>query len=443
MPELVIVEGPHRGRHFKLPQGEILVGRDVANQLQLVDEKVSRQHFRIVREGEKCTIIDLNSRNGTFVNGIPLKNPKELSPGDEIVVGDSVILFSDEATSHPEEEISLVPQEETRITREIVLQQGEPEFLHLNRPDLSPQALIRANEYLSTLYEASRAINSIRELPKLLDRILDLVFEIVEADRGAIIFINPTTKELVPKAVRNRVAGDPNDPSDVAISRSIVRQVLEKGDAVLCSDISQDPRFRNEESVIAHKIRSAIYLPLRGREEILGVLLVDSLRSRQDFDQEKLRFLSAIGNIAGIAIENSRFHEDLQRENADLKNALILKHQIVGKSAAMEKVLDMIARVAPTDSTVLIRGESGTGKELVAKAIHYNSLRKDKVWVGVNCAALSPGLVESELFGHERGAFTTAVHRNIGRFEQANGGTLFLDEIGELSPDIQVKLLRV
>jgi transcriptional regulator with GAF, ATPase, and Fis domain len=178
-------------------------------------------------------------------------------------------------------------------------------------------------------------------------------------------------------------------------------------------------------------------------DRTLGVIYLDTQEPDVHFDKDHLQLVSAIAAITAVAIENARHFEWLESENRRLLADVNIEHSMVGESANMRQVYQVIAKVSPTDSTVLISGESGTGQELVARAIHANSKRAQQPFVAVNCAALAESLLESELFGHEKGSFTGAVGMKRGRLEIAEGGTVFLDEIGELPPPMQVKLLRV
>ena len=179
------------------------------------------------------------------------------------------------------------------------------------------------------------------------------------------------------------------------------------------------------------------------KERVIGVLYVDSSNTESQFTKRDLELLAAIAGLGVVGIENARQFERLSTENRQLRAEVSLTHDMVGRSAKMREVYQFVERVAASDSTVLIYGESGTGKELAARAIHKNSARKEQPFVGLNCAALTETLLESELFGHEKGAFTSAVSQKKGYLEVAEGGTIFLDEIGELSPVLQAKLLRV
>jgi transcriptional regulator with GAF, ATPase, and Fis domain len=184
-------------------------------------------------------------------------------------------------------------------------------------------------------------------------------------------------------------------------------------------------------------------VPLTVFEKIIGCIYLDTTNAASRFDEEHLQLVAAIAGISAVALENARRLQRLEQENLRLTQEVNLDHNMVGDSAKMKQVYQFLSRVAPKDTTVLIEGESGTGKELAARAIHRNSPRSAMPFVAINCAAIPEGLLESELFGHERGAFTDAVAQKKGRLEVANGGIVFLDEIGELAPALQVKLLRV
>jgi Nif-specific regulatory protein len=219
--------------------------------------------------------------------------------------------------------------------------------------------------------------------------------------------------------------------------------VLEQGLAVLGADVAGGSDLSGVESVVSSNVRSLLCVPLTVLQKVIGCIYLDTTDPASRFDEEHLQLVAAIAGISAVALENARRLQWLQQENLRLNTEINLEHNMVGESARMKDVYQFLSRVAPKESTVLIEGESGTGKELVARAIHRNSPRAGKSFVTINCAAIPEGLMESELFGHERGAFTDAVVQKKGKLEMADGGVVFLDEIGELAPALQVKLLRV
>jgi Nif-specific regulatory protein len=219
--------------------------------------------------------------------------------------------------------------------------------------------------------------------------------------------------------------------------------VLREGVALLCVDTKEDESLRDAESLVAARVSALLCVPLVIRERVVGLIYLDTSNPAIVLDEGHLQLLTAVGAIAAVAIENVQHLEWLQGENQRLHEEINLEHNMIGESPRMREVFRFIEKIAPTDATVLIRGESGTGKELVAHAIHDNSQRSTKQFVAINCAVLSEALLESELFGHEKGAFTGAVAQKRGRLEIADGGTLFLDEVGELTAATQAKLLRV
>lgn len=297
--------------------------------------------------------------------------------------------------------------------------------------------------YLNALVGISQEINSIQELETLLERILDIALQQLSAERGFILLQEGADQQLVPKAARNI---DPVKISEVAeISSTTVRKVISAQKPLLTFDALSDETFDATESVIMHRIRSIACVPLLLKGELIGVIYIDSQEQTARFNQQSLDFLSAFANQAAIAIENARLLESLRSENELLKgefHRIYSFKEIIARSKAMERVLQLMGKVLNNNSVVLISGETGTGKELIARAIHHNGPRNDNPFVAVNCAAIPENLLESELFGYKKGAFTGANSDKKGLIEVANSGTLFLDEIGEIPLQLQPKLLR-
>jgi Nif-specific regulatory protein len=300
------------------------------------------------------------------------------------------------------------------------------------------------------LYEVVRIINSTLNLEEVLNRVLDLAIRRVRAERGMILLLDPITSALRTRIVRN--IKDPEGGSRRS-PQSIVKEVIQSGQSVISADARADERFTESESVIAENIMSILCVPVVIRERIAGAIYVDHREARHLFSQKDLTFLEAFADQSAIAIENARLYEELESARARLsleneslrREVLVEKHldSVVGASEAVARIQFAVRKASSGHSTVLVRGESGTGKGLIARIIHNVSPRRNGPFIMFNCAALPETLAESELFGHEKGSFTGADRRKLGRFELANTGTIFLDEIGKVSLAIQAKLLRV
>ncbi len=295
------------------------------------------------------------------------------------------------------------------------------------------------------LAEIALVINTLRDPEVLLEKVLEIAMETLEAERGFILLKAPQYPEgFAIRAQRNFTEQQLGEI--VRISTSVVHEVLRTGQPVLVYEAQQDERYRKAESIVIQRIQSIACVPLRIKERLIGAIYLDSLSHRSRFTRESLPFLEAFANQAAVAIENAQLYQSLREENRWLRSEIQRLHGfegIVGQSSAMREVFDTMARVLDTDATVLIEGESGTGKELIARALHYNGERKHQPFVAVFCGSLPDELLESELFGHKKGAFTGALSDKKGLFEVADGGTVFLDEVGDLSPRMQTALLRV
>jgi transcriptional regulator with GAF, ATPase, and Fis domain len=223
----------------------------------------------------------------------------------------------------------------------------------------------------------------------------------------------------------------------------VAGQVLQGGEAILCNDVGEGGEAGASDSLVAQHVRSLLCVPLSIFGRMIGVIYCDTVNPAAPFDEEHLQLLMAVAGVALVSIEKIRRVELLAGENRRLRQELGGEFNMIGESAPMQRIYQRITRVAPSDSIVLIQGESGTGKELAARAIHAYSGRRENAFVAINCATLTEHLLESELFGHEKGAFTGAVSQKKGKIEVAEGGTIFFDEAGELPLSVQAKLLRV
>ncbi len=435
-PELEALAGPLKGSSFPLSDGETSIGREPSNLLPILDASVSRRHCVIRRESDQFKLQDLNSRNSTFVNGVPVTE-KVLVSGDEIKIGNSLFLFIQPGAYTGTAPSVEFDKEDTGGGSTIILRKQDARYLR-DLDKIAPTG--RTVRDLNALLRISKTANSVRGLEALERQVLESIFEVAPADRAAILLCDQGLEEYSSIFGWDRRTGA--NPA-VQVSRTIVSQVLQEGVAVLCNDIPAVEAFSDTQSVLDRHIRSVLAVPLEVFDRVLGVIYLDASDPQVRFDEDHLQLLTAIGSIAASALDNAKRMEWLEEENRRLQAEINVEHNMVGESARMRDVYQFIGRVASSDSTVLIFGESGTGKELVARAIHQNSGRANKPCVAINCAALAETLLESEMFGHEKGAFTGAVAQKKGKLEVAEGGTVFLDEIGELAPSLQAKMLRV
>jgi transcriptional regulator with GAF, ATPase, and Fis domain len=439
-PRLLVIAGPSKDSTIPLPDGEAALGRDPNNAVAVADASVSRKHCLLRRDEDgRFRIKDLDSRNGTLVNGLAVKE-QWLHHGDEIATGDSVFLFllEEEDLPLPAGRVEFDDSHPTAETK--VIHPKEVVYLHPDRLLKELPATSQVARNLNALLKISRVVHAIRDLEELQAQLLDLIFEVVPACRGAILLAEGAKLEFSCLYARTRRAGQ---PQLVRVSRTIARHVMEQNVAILGVDVPASGTLREVESLAQSDVRSLLCVPLTVFQRVIGCIYLDSTNSASRFQEDHLQLLAAIAGISAVALDNARRLQWLEQENQRLTTEVRQEQSLVGEGPRMKEIFQFLARVAPTDSTVLIEGESGTGKELAARALYRNSKRGGKQFVAINCAAIPETLLESDLFGHERGAFTGAAVQKKGRLEVADGGVVFLDEIGELAPALQVKLLRV
>ena len=437
-PRLVAISGPLEGAVFALSDGETWIGRDPANHICLAEPLVSRKHCRIRQEENSFRLYDDGSSNGTSINEVPVRE-RLLAEGDRIKIGDSQFLFLISEAESLSLKNQVVIDEDQVITRTtVLLPQTEAVYLQHDRVATLATSSRLANN-LNALLKISRTISLIRPMAELQQRLLELIFEVIPADSGAIILSkNIVHTDSFAWLNRNQNTGEP-----LHVSRTVVERVMREKVAILSNDVAENLSLKGVSSILRSRVQSLLCVPLALFEIILGVIYLDSKNKDVKFDEDHLQLLTAIAGIAAVAFDNARHIESLESETRRLQSELTQGHDLIGESAPMRTVYQLISKVAPSDSTVLIRGESGTGKELAARAIHNLGLRSKGPFIAINCAGLSDTLLESDLFGHEKGAFTGAVTQKKGKLEVANGGTVFLDELGELPLPLQAKLLRV
>ena len=297
---------------------------------------------------------------------------------------------------------------------------------------------------LRLLYKVSHELTTEHDVKVLLDRVLGNLLTVYPAERVVVAIKNETPKGIVVDAVRyHNVEADDAE----ALSRGIIRRVIETNEPVLSIDAQIDERLNQYQSVIDYHIRSVLCVPLfHVKEGVIGALYVDHRGISNAFSEEDQTFLQAFANLVGVALVNAKVYEQLEEKAQYFQQQVerrYLLDDLVGQSDVMQAIYRLIERAAKSNIPVLVQGETGTGKELAARAIHYNSTRKDQRFLSQNCATLSPELLQSELFGHKKGAFTGATEDHKGIFEAAGGGTVFLDEIADAPPQLQRSLLRV
>lgn len=471
---LVIREGSKWTDVFRLVEGEsITVGRAPTNAIVVKDERCSRNHAEVFQSQGLWTLRDLDSRNGTLVDGKRIQGDYSLQAGDVVRIGNSQLAFvHDLSQAFPDSHTLLRTAQavdsvsdgrggSTDLDDESVLETYEPTTITHRRNqsrfleppeeedvDLSIPKVGRAAANLCRLaFELAKA----PDVVSLAHVALDGLFEGTQVDAGAVLLrtrIKTGKKSLDNLEVISSRSDSPHRYHRV--SQFLASTVMRDGQAVLARNVMDDSQLGSRDSKGDILATSVICAPIRRDGKVLGVIHLYSTDASRPTDPDDLEFTLAVADTLAVAMENLGKQQELAEnlnlirdENVQLRERLGVQSEIIGTSELMNQVAQEIARAAPSRATVLIRGESGVGKELVARAVHYSSPRRKGPFVCLNCAALSETLLESELFGHEKGAFTGATERKIGKFESADKGTLMLDEIGEMNANLQAKFLRV
>jgi transcriptional regulator with GAF, ATPase, and Fis domain len=302
------------------------------------------------------------------------------------------------------------------------------------------QTMAELNSYRK-LFEFSQKLMAEYEIGALLDQLMDAIVQVSNADKGFIVLME--SNEPVVKVARNLRRETISDAVS-HLSDSIMARVIESKKALIVSDALSDAQFRNSLSVVNLRLTSVMCVPLLERGNLIGVMYVGNDHVAQLFDESSLEVLTIFASQASLLIRNALLVNELQIDNKALSERIERMRfgEILGSSPSMQEVFRKVQKVATTDISVLVTGETGTGKELIARELHNRSPRNKGPFISINCGAIPENLLESELFGYVRGAFTGAVGNKQGRFQMANKGTLFLDEIGEMPLQLQVKILR-
>ena len=408
---LTAVAGPLQGTTFLLDEGEFLIGREEGNAICLDDIHASRRHCRITYSSEEYSLEDLGSRNGTHINGLPVSR-RVLRQGDYVAIGDSLFLFSNR-----QEELASIDSVQLERAR----LQTQTDVLASDSQITGPEE--RRDPAKQSAADEIAAADTTSALER---QIVGLLLSALPADRVALL-----AEHIGGVQFGVHCGVDRNGHLPVRVKESIIEQVIRQRQGVI----------RSDRPAGAGAFKSILCVPYITDNTVDALLYLETDPPRM-FNQEHLRIANALAEVVGTMLSQSKALRAMARERERKLARDQLDHQMVGNSRAMQMVYEFIARVSPTDASILLQGESGTGKELIARALHFNSPRARHAFIAVNCAALTDTLLESELFGHEKGAFTGAVQQTKGLFEAADGGSLFLDEISELALPLQSKLLR-
>ena len=406
MPRLLLSSGTTQ-RQFEIYKNITRLGAADTSDVQLEGAGVADEHAHITREQGEYFIASTGRGKTVLVNGKKEKRSK-LQDGDELRLGEVEVVFT-----------TATPKADTANTRQIT----------------------SALDAYRRIVEFSEALLGADDIENLLTRLIDAVVELSHADKGFLILFEQDQPKIT--VARNIDQEDLPAALD-QLSDSIIAKVVAERRAIIVNDALNDQEFKSSQSIINLKVSSVLCAPLLDDGQLLGIIYLGSDRLMSLFDDVVVGAVNVFASQAALLIRNALLLDGLRTDNDRLREAVKDKRygDIIGACGLMQELFRKIRKVAPTTVSVMITGETGTGKELIARELHRNSDRSDGPFVVVNCGAIPDNLLESELFGHVRGAFTGAVATKEGRFQLANGGTLFLDEIGEMPVELQVKLLR-
>jgi transcriptional regulator with GAF, ATPase, and Fis domain len=411
------------------------LGRALGNDVCLKADGVAEHHVQIVFDGRDFVLEEADRVADIAING-KKKRRARLVHGDRLQLGAAEVAFSMFAENNAKRPVDDDEDEEDH-------KKGAPDG-----------QVSRELAGVRKLFSFSEKLINLKDVDTLLSAMLDDVIELTNAQKGFLILVEGAdmvsapldknaNKKLVVRASRN-VRKESIVDSVGAISDSIVQQVLQSGKPIIVSDALADTTFGKSESVIAMKLSSVMCAPLVSQGQIIGGLYVGNDKVKSLFERTQLELLSIFASQASLILQNAMLLSALRADKAKLEAELKDKRfgEIIGACPSMMEVFRKLQKVAGTDISVLITGETGTGKELIAREVHRRSQRAEGPFITINCGAIPENLIESELFGHVKGAFTGAIASRPGKFQIADKGTLFLDEIGELPLNLQVKLLR-
>ncbi len=464
---LVIREDSKWTDVFQLSAGRtVYIGRAATNQIVVKDERASRYHAEVFLSRGKWVLRDLQSRNGTYVGQNRVQGDHDLATGEVVKIADcqiayvhelsevfsdtSKLLKPDDTVTHlaPQDENTLDPQSSFDADPIITHRRNATRFLDTGSDDAVQTSV---SQPFPKLFKLAFELSKQTDVAAVANLALSGLVESTHVTAGAVLLAtNTAAAEIKDRDLEVKASTSTNGLVYRRVPPFLSSSVLREGEAVLARNIEGDTSLASADSQGEVHSKAVICAPIRSGGRVIGLIHLYSTDPDRSPTPDDLEFTLAVAEYVSIAVGNLNQKQELtdnitqtQSELTQLRKRLGHESQLVGKSPALSKVQQEVARAAPTQAHVLIRGESGVGKELVARAVHFGSARSKGPFVCLNCAALSETLLESELFGHEKGAFTGATERKFGKFESANQGTILLDEIGEMSPNLQAKFLRV
>jgi transcriptional regulator with GAF, ATPase, and Fis domain len=422
MPTLKYFPPEGGPREYSVHKAVTTIGRALDNDLSMAQSDMVEHHAQILFDGRDFNLEEGDRQAEILVNG-KKKRRARLVHGDRLTFGTTQLAFSmfADATSASLAEGTLAVPGNIVVSSEL-------------------QSLRKLQGFSEKLMHKG-------SIDELLDTMLDDILDLTGADKGVILLTLPDEpdqeKKVQVRALRN-VSRESITDERGGVSDSIVRTVLTTAKPLIVSDALADTKFNKSESVVALQLSSVMCAPMLSQGEVIGALYVGNDKVKHLFERPQLDMLTIYGSQASLILQNAMLLSALRADKEKLAQELSDKRfgEIIGSCPSMMEVFRKLQKVASTDISVLITGETGTGKELIARELHRRSQRVAGPFITINCGAIPENLIESELFGHVRGAFTGAVQSRAGKFQAADGGTLFLDEIGELPLNLQVKLLR-
>ncbi|MEK6636400.1 MAG: sigma 54-interacting transcriptional regulator [Planctomycetota bacterium] len=449
MAELINITIPGQKKTYPLKDITI-IGRASTTDIRLDDPMVSRHHARISKSNNGYIVEDLGSRNGVFLNDERIAAPYPLTNGSKVCIGPYTLVFNDAESAHPSPR-EYVSNEFTQIimaTKEpLPVESIDEAICH----EITNKAeFVQLQKRLKIFHDITNAIGNIFDIDALLEEIIKIIFTVFpHAGRCFVALQDSDETQLTIRTIHTKDS-DLGEEKHI-MSQTLAQRAINEQKSLLVMDTQMDSNVSVSMKIIG--ARSILCAPLICPQKTLGILQMESKSKNYEFSKADLNLFTGIASQVALLIYNAELFDELKKskERIESENKNLKKQQkvhssfsnIIGESLKIKEVLELVKKVCNAPYSVLITGESGSGKELVAKAIHYNSSRSGQPFVVLNCAAIPKDLLESELFGHEKGAFTGAVETKQGLFAVADKGTVFLDEIGDMHPHTQAKLLRI